>query len=323
VDLGAGLLIPTPVMIAAGCGGTGKELGGLIDLRKVGALVTRTITELPEKGSPPPRIAESPSGIVWSTGGQNPGIEAFMREELPRTSRSGIATIVSIGGRALDEFVRMASLLQSRTEVAAIEINLSGPDVELERSEMGVHADRAAEVAGAVARLSTVPVFAKLPLHAAELVEIARAVVRAGVHGLTLGGPPRAVSVSAAQLRPSLGPVVGWLSGPAVKPLTLRAVFEVSRAVPDTPILAVGGIRSGLDAIECLLAGAWAVQVGAATLVDPGAPVTVAQGIARYLKEKGLSSPADVRGRLRVPASYHSAAVTTPSGAFEVGEGGR
>ena len=309
VDLGGGLVIPTPVMIAAGCGGTGRELAGLVDLRKVGALVTRTVTERPEKGTPPPRIAETASGIVWSTGGQNPGIDAFMSEELSRMARPGTAMIVSIGGGTLDEFVRLASLLQARAEVAGIEVNLSGPDLELGRSEMGVHADRAAEVAGAVARLSTVPVFAKLPLHAAELVEMARAVVRAGVHGLTLGGPPRAVSVSARHLRPSLGPVVGWLSGPAVKPLTLRAVFEVSRAVPQTPILAVGGIRSGLDAIECMLAGAWAVQVGTATMVDPGAPVAVAQGIARYLKEKGLSSPADVRGRLRVPASYGTSEV--------------
>jgi dihydroorotate dehydrogenase (NAD+) catalytic subunit len=304
VDLGGGLVIPTPVMIAAGCGGTGKELAGLVDMHKVGALVTRTITYRPQKGSPPPRIAETASGIVWSTGGQNPGIDAFVTEELGRSPRPAAPLIVSLGGGSSDEFVRSASMLQGRTEIAAIEVNLSAPDDELGRPELGLHIDRAAEVSGTVARLSTVPVFAKLPLHATDIVELARAVIRSGVHGLTIGGSPPGVAVSAKRLRPSLGPVVGWMSGPALKPMMLRAVFEVSRVFPDTPILAVGGVWSGTDAIECLLAGAWAVQVGTATLVDPGAPVAVAQGVARYLKEKGLSSPADVRGRLRVPASF-------------------
>jgi dihydroorotate dehydrogenase (NAD+) catalytic subunit len=136
---------------------------------------------------------------------------------------------------------------------------------------------------------------------AADLAEIATAVVRAGVTGVVVGGSPPALAVQAERLRPSLGGVTGWLSGPAVKPLMLRSVFEVARAVPDVPVVAVGGIRSGTDAVEAMLAGAWAVQVGTATLVEPSAPVTVAQGIVRYLKEKGVSSPADIRARLRVP----------------------
>ena len=300
VDLGAGLVLPTPVMIAAGCGGTGREFPGLVDLRKVGAIVSRTITVHPEKGVAPPRIAESPSGVVWATGGQNPGVEVFLVDELPRLARGGSTVIVSIGGGSLDEFVRMTSLLQGRPDVAAIEMNLSGPDEELGRAELGAHVDRIAEVAGAVARMTLVPVFAKIPLHSPDLVENARAAVRAGVHGLTLGGPPPAIAVDAERLRPALGGVVGWLSGPALKPLTLKAVLEVSQALPDVPIVAVGGVRSGEDAIECMLAGAAAVQVGTATLVDPTAPVAVAQGVARFLKAKGLASPADVRARLRL-----------------------
>ncbi len=303
VDLGGGFVMPTPVMIASGCAGSGRELAGLVDLRKVGAIVTRTITIRPQKGSPPPRIAESPSGIVWSTGGQNPGIEAFISEELPRSASSPAPLVVSIGGGALDEFVAMASLLQGHPSVAAIEVNLLGADEELRRGEIGAHAERAAELAGAVARLSTVPVFAKIPIHSRDFVHVAVAVARAGVHGLTLGGSPRAAAVDAQRLRPALGPVVGWLSGAALKPLTLRAVIEVARALPTTPILAVGGIRSGLDAVECMVAGAWAVQVGAATLVDPGASVAVAQGVARFIKEKGFASPKDLRGRLRMPES--------------------
>lgn len=306
VDLG-GIVLTTPVMIAAGCAGTGKELTGLVELRKVGAIVSRTITLDPERGSPTPRIAESASGVVWSTGLQNPGIDAFVAEELPRLARSSAHVVVSIAGGTLEEYVRLTGALQGRPEVSAIEVYLSGPDLELRRPMLGAHADRAAEVAGAVARMSMVPVFAKLPIHASDLPEIAGAVIRAGATGLTIGGSPPALDVHAERLRPGLGGVTGWLSGPALLPMTLRAVFDVSRAVPDTPVVAVGGIRTGEDAVEAFLAGAWAVQVGTATLIDPAAPVSVAQGIVRYLKAKGLATPADVRSRLRVPASFGAA----------------
>ena len=306
VDLG-GIVLPTPVMIAAGCAGAGGEMTGLVDLRKVGAIVSRTITLDPEKGSPTPRIAESPAGVVWSTGLQNPGVDAFIADELPKLAASGAHVVVSIAGGGLEEYVRLTGALQGRPEVSAIEVYLSGPDAELERAMLGAHADRAAEIAGAVARMSMVPVFAKLPMHASELPAIARAVIRAGVSGLTIGGSPPALDVRSDRLRPGLGGVTGWLSGPALLPMTLRAVFDVSRAAPETPVIAVGGIRTGEDAVEAFLAGAWAVQVGTATLIDPSAPVTVAQGIVRYLKAKGLTSPADVRARLRVPASFGSA----------------
>ena len=314
VDLGAGLVLPTPVMIAAGCSGTGRELGGLVDLHKVGAVVSRSITLHPERGAPTPRITETPAGVVWSTGLQNPGIDAFVAEELPRLARAGVHVVVSIAGGGLEDYVRLTSVLQGRPEVAAIETYLSGPDVELGREMLGAHVDRAAEVVGAVARMSLVPTFAKLPLGAPEIGDVARAVVRAGAHGLTVGGPPPALAVVPGRLRPALGSVTGWLSGPALRPMMLRAVFEVARAVPDTPLVAVGGIRTGEDAVEALLAGAWAVQVGTATLIDPGAPVAVAQGVVRYLKAKGLASPNDLRGRLRVPPSFGALEPEPPEG---------
>ncbi|MEO8476373.1 MAG: dihydroorotate dehydrogenase [Actinomycetota bacterium] len=306
MDLGAGLVLPTPVVVAAGCAGTGRELGGLVDLHKVGAVVSRSITLEPERGTPTPRIAESASGAVWSTGLQNPGVDAFVAEELPRLARA-VHAIVSISGGSLEEFVRLTGTLQGRSEVAAIEVNLSAPDREVGRDILGLHVDRAVEIVGAVARMSLVPVFAKIPLWASEIIELSRGAIRAGAHGLVLGGPPPALSVQADRLRPGLGGVTGWLSGPAIKPIMLRAVFDVARAVPDVPIVAVGGIRSGEDAVEAMLAGAWAVQVGTAVLVDPAAPVEIAQGVVRYLKAKGLASPADIRGRLRVPASFGSA----------------
>jgi dihydroorotate dehydrogenase (NAD+) catalytic subunit len=306
-DLGGGLVLPTPVLIASGCAGTGRELAGLVDLRKVGGLVSRSVTLEARKGSPPPRIAETPSGTVWSTGLQNPGVSAFVDIELPRLARGGAPVIVSIAGGSVEEYVRLIGALQTRPEVVAIEVHLSGPDEEMRREVLGEHLDRTSEVVGAVARMSLVPVFAKLPMAASELPELAQAAVRAGAHGLTIGGPPAALGVRADDLRPALGGVTGWMSGPALKPLTLRAVFEVARVVPGAPILAVGGVRNSQDAVEMLLAGASAVQVGTAVLVDPSAPVEIAQGLASYLKTKGVVSPADLRARMRVPVGFRTA----------------
>ena len=306
VDLGAGLVLPTPVVVASGCAGTGRELSGLVDLRKVGGVVSRSITMEARKGSPPPRIAETPSGTVWTTGLQNPGIHVFVEAELPRLARGGAPVIVSVAGGSLEEYVRLIGALQTRPEVAAIELHLSGPDEELRRDVLGEHVDRTGEIVGAVARMSLVPVFAKLPMTTSALPQLALTAIRAGAHGLTIGGPPPALGVQSATLRPALGAVTGWMSGPALKPLTLRAVFEASRAVPDAPILAVGGVRRAEDAIEMLLAGASAVQVGTAVLVDPASPVDIARGIAAYLKDKGLASPADLRARLRVPAGFRA-----------------
>ena len=182
---------------------------------------------------------------MWTTGLQNPGIHAFIDAELPRLARGGAPVIVSIVGGSLEEFVRLIGALQTRPEVAAVELHLSGPDDELRRDVLGEHVDRTGEIVGAVARMSLVPVFAKLPMTATELPELARACVRAGAHGLTIGGPPAALGVVSATLRPALGAVTGWMSGPALKPLTLRAVFEVARVVPEAPIIAVGGVRIG------------------------------------------------------------------------------
>jgi dihydroorotate dehydrogenase (NAD+) catalytic subunit len=308
VDLGAGLVLPTPVLIASGCAGTGRELGGLVELRRVGGVVSRSITVEPRKGTPPPRIAETPAGTVWSTGLQNPGIAAFVDEELPRLARGGVPVIVSVAGGSLEEYVRLTGALQPRPDVAAIEVHLSAPDEELRREVLGEHVDRATEVVGAVARMALVPVFAKLPIVASHLPELARACVRAGAHGLTIGGPPAALEVRTGDLRPALGSVTGWMSGPAIRPQTLRGVYEAARATPEAPILAVGGVRTGEDAVEMLLAGASAVQVGTAVLVDPSAPVEIARGIAAYVKDKGLTSPADLRGRLRVPVEGSEAA---------------
>jgi dihydroorotate dehydrogenase (NAD+) catalytic subunit len=297
VDLG-GLVLPTPVMIASGCAGTGRELAGLVELRKVGGVVTRTITVEPRQGAAPPRISETRSGIVWNTGMQNPGIDVFIGAELPPWGKAGTPLIVSIGGGTLEEYVRLTGALQGQPGVHGIEVDLSGPDDDLERPMLGAHVDRVSEIVGAVARMSLVPVFAKVP-GGIDVVPIAIAAARAGATGLTLTGSPPAFVVDASSMRPTLGGGAGWLSGPALKPLTLRAIAEVARALPRMPLLASGGISTSLDAIEALVAGATAVQVGVAAMIDPTAPVSIAQGIVAELKRRSLLSPMQLRGAMR------------------------
>jgi dihydroorotate dehydrogenase (NAD+) catalytic subunit len=299
VDIG-GLVLPTPVLVASGCAGTGTELVALVDLRRVGGAVTRTITVAPRQGSAPPRIAETSSGIVWATGQHNAGIDAFLATELPAWAKTGVPLVVSIGGGTLEEYVRLAGALQGREGVGAIEVALWGPDIELDRPVIGAHVDRTTEVVGAVARMSLVPVFAKLP-GGVDVVPLALAAARAGATGLTLSASPPALAVDPSTARPVLGTTSGWLSGPALKPMTLRAVADVARALPRMPLLASGGIRTGSDAVEALLAGAIAVQVGTATLLDPEAPVTIARGILEALQARSIASPGQLRAAARRP----------------------
>lgn len=305
VDLG-GFVMPTPIMIASGCAGTGKELAGLVEVRRIGAVVTRTITVEPRQGSAPPRIVETASGIVWSTGLQNPGVDAFLATELPSWLK-GPPTVVSIGGGTLEEYVRLTGALQGRAGVGAIEVHLSGPDVEMERPLLGAHADRVTEIVGAVARMSLVPVFAKIP-GGVDVVPLAVAAARAGATCLTLTDAPPALAIDASSMRPALGGPTGWLAGPAVKPLMLRNVADVARALPRMPLIASGGVRTPIDAVEAMLAGASAVQVGTATLLDPIAPVTIAQGLATELQRRGLASPSQLRGAVA------PAAIAAPEG---------
>jgi len=298
VDLN-GVAFPLPILAASGCLGTGRE-PGLVDLHRIGGVVTRSLTLTPTKGSPTPRMAETPSGLLSWVGLQNPGVEEFVDLDLPRLAKAGVPVVASVAGTSLEEYLRVASSLQGRPGIVALEVYLGAPDDERGRGEpFSARPDRVHEVVGAVARMSRIPVFVKLPA-LGNLVEMARTCVRAGAHGLTLIDGVPGLAVDAERLRPRLAAPVGVLSGPAIKPIALAAVFQVARALPDLPIMGVGGVSKGEDAVEFLLAGAWAVQVGTAMLVNPAAPFEIAQGVLAYLKGKGIAEPADLRGRLRV-----------------------
>jgi dihydroorotate dehydrogenase (NAD+) catalytic subunit len=299
VDLN-GLRFAHPVLAASGCLATGHDVPALVDLHRLGGVVSRSLTLTPSKGAPTPRSAETASGLLSAVGLQNPGVEVFLAEDLPRLHKVGVPVIVSIAGASPEEYIRLARMVQNQPGVVAIEVYLSGPDPDRGGDPIYARADRVLEIVGAVSRLSNLPVFVKLPPLVPDLVETAQACVRAGAFGLTLVDTMPGLAVDAQRLRPKTAVPIAGLSGPALKPLALAAVFQVTRAMPDIPVMGVGGISTGLDAVEFFLAGAWAVQVGTAMLVDPAAPVEIARGILDYLRDKGIASPADLRGRLRV-----------------------
>lgn len=290
------LKLPTPVLVAAGCLRSVKDLHGLVDLHKVGGIVTTSVTLEPRAGAPNPRICETPSGILYSIGMQNPGVEAFIQGELPALLKVGIPVIVSVAGATVDEFVKVAGSLNHVPSVAGIEVNLAVPDAE-RGGVFSQSPSRASEIAGAVARHTRFPVFAKLAAETPDVVETAGACAEAGVAGVTLLSGVPGMAMSVARRRPQLGTGIGRVGGPAVKPFAMRAVFEVAQAHPEVPIMACGGVRSGGDALEMILAGAWAVQVGTAMLVEPTAPLEIARGILRYQRAMGIEDPAGIRTR--------------------------
>jgi dihydroorotate dehydrogenase (NAD+) catalytic subunit len=226
-------------------------------------------------------------------------VRAFVEEDLPRLAGAGVPVIGSVAGSTADEYLRVAQVLHVQPGIVALEIYLSCPDQERHGAPFYARPDRVAEIVGAVARLSRLPVFAKLPPLLPDLASTARAAVRAGAHGLTLIDALPGLSVDVDSRRPRLAAPVGLLSGPAIRPVAVAAVYRVAQELPETPIMGVGGIRTPADAIEFFLAGAWAVQIGTALLVDPSVHLEVAKGILAYLKDKGIGSPADLRGRLR------------------------
>lgn len=318
VDLGGGLTLAHPVVAASGCLGTGRDVPGLVDLHRLGAVVTRSLTLGPSRGAPTTRAAETASGFLSWVGLQNPGVEEFVAVDLPRLTRFGTPLIASIAGSTLDEYIRVASWLHVQPGIAALEVYLGTPDHERRGDPFYTHLERVREVVGSVARLARVPVFVKLPALLPDLVATARACVRDGARGLTLIDAVPGLAVDAAGLRSKLAGPIGGLSGPAIKPIALAAVYRVARALPEVPIMGVGGVATGEDAVEFLLAGASAVQVGTAMLVNPSAPVEIARGIGAYLKDKGIGSPAELRGRLRVRGEGEAA---EPAGGPPPGDG--
>ena len=295
--------LPSPVLTAAGCAGTGRELSQFIDVAKIGAVVTKSIMIEPRAGRPTPRTAETPSGMLSSVGLQGPGIDAFLQRDLPWLLSRGARTVVSIAGGSVREYAELASRLSDAAGVTAIEINISCPNVEDRGQVFAYQPDAAARVVDAVRRCARyeIPVFAKLSADVTDIVAIARSCVAAGADGLSMINTLRGMVIDTQTLQPALAGVTGGLSGPAIRPVAVRCVWQVRQALPDVPIIGIGGVRTGRDALEFILAGASMVGVGTAIFHDPSACARVQEELDDELARHGAERLADVMGLAHHP----------------------
>ena len=291
-----GTWFPNPVFTASGCAAAGRELDQFFDVTRIGGVVTKSIMLEPRSGRPTPRMAETPSGMLNSIGLQGPGIEAFLEKDLPWLAERGARAVVSIAGSSVDEFVKLASKIRGRPGLTLLEVNISCPNVEDRGQVFACNPHAAAEVVAAVRRVSSVPVFAKLSPDVTDIVSVARACVDAGANGLSMINTLLGLVIDTRTMRPALAGITGGLSGPAIRPVALRCVWQVHQAMPEVPIMGIGGVRTGLDALEFLLAGASAVQVGTTVFGDPSAPVRILEELRAALVERGLKNVTDVIG---------------------------
>lgn len=287
------LSLPTPILTASGCAGSGKELSAFFDLSKIGAIVTKSIMANPRSGRATPRMAETPSGMLNSIGLQGPGVERFMNEDVPWLSQTGARIIVSVAGNSVEEFARTAARVRRAGDVvSAIEVNISCPNVSNRGLVFACDPLSAKEVISAVRRSvgSTFPIFAKLSPDVTDIVAIARSCVEAGATGLAMINTLLGMVIDTKTMRPKVAGITGGLSGPAIRPVGVRAVWQVRAAMPQVPIIGMGGIMSGQDALEYILAGASAVSIGTATFHDPSAAMRIQNELSTLLGERGFAT---------------------------------
>jgi len=299
VRIGA-IELSNPILLASGTCGYGVEMAGLLDFNAIGGIVTKTVTPRPREGNAPPRIAETPSGMLNSIGLENVGIDAFITDKLPRSRELPTRIIVSVGGETIEDYVAIARRLEAAPGADAIELNLSCPNVsgglDLSQSASGCGG-----VVAAVRKVTQKPLLAKLTPNVTRIGDIARAAEEAGADAVSLVNTFIGMAIDIERRAPRLHTVTGGLSGPAIRPLALAKVYEAAKAVR-IPVVGIGGIADPADVIEFLLAGATAVQVGTANYVEPGGAGRLAPALAEYLARHGFRSPADLRGALQLPS---------------------
>jgi dihydroorotate dehydrogenase (NAD+) catalytic subunit len=295
--------LPNPVLTASGCAGSGRELAQFFDVSKIGAVVTKSVMLAPRAGRPTPRMAETPGGMLNSIGLQGPGIDAFLQRDLPWLLSRGARAMVSIAGGTVDEFAELASRLSDAAGVTAIEVNISCPNVEDRGQVFACDPGAAAAVIEAVRARARydIPVFAKLSADVTDIVAIARACVTAGADGLSMINTMLGMAIDGDTMRPVLASVTGGLSGPAIRPVAVRCVWQVREALPDVPIIGMGGVRTGRDALELILAGAGMVAVGTAIFHDPSACARILRELDDELAQRGIDRLTEVIGLAHEP----------------------
>jgi dihydroorotate dehydrogenase (NAD+) catalytic subunit len=290
--------LPNPILTASGCAGAGRELAQFIDVSKIGAVVTKSVMLAPRAGRPTPRMVETPSGMLNAIGLQGPGIDAFLQRDLPWLLSRGARTVVSIAGSTVEEFAELAARLSDAPGVSAIEVNISCPNVEHRGQVFACDVTDAGSVVAAVraGARRDIPVFAKLSPDVTDIVSIARSCVTAGADGLSMINTLLGMAIDTETMRPVLAGLTGGLSGPAIRPIAVRCIWQVREALPGVPIIGMGGVLTGRDVLELILAGASMVSVGTATFHDPSATVRILRELEEELARRGIDRLSDVVG---------------------------
>lgn len=291
----AGLKLRNPIVTSSGTYGFGEEYAPYCPLEKVGAITVKGITPEPRLGNPVPRLAETPAGMLNAVGLENPGLAEFVKSYLPRLRSMPTAVIANISGFAVEDYAYMARSLRQESGLAALEVNISCPNVKHGGMHFGTDPQSAEKVIAAVKAETDLPVIAKLSPNVTDITEMARAVQRGGADAISLINTLLGMSIDIERRKPVLANTFGGLSGPAIRPVALRMVWQVYKAV-DLPIIGMGGITSWQDAIEFFLAGASAVSIGTANFLNPRAPLEILDGIDEYCSKNGFSSISELIG---------------------------
>lgn len=283
---------PTPIFTASGCASSGKELAQFFPLKDVGAIVTKSVMSKPRHGRPTPRMAETPSGMLNSIGLQGPGIDAFLANDLPWLMEQKARVIVSIAGETIEEYSTLARKLRSASGISAVEVNISCPNVENRGLVFACDPDASRRVIDGVRKTigGELPIIAKLSPDVTNLPEIAKGVVDAGADSLALINTVLGMVINLETMRPHLGGKTGGLSGPAIRPVAVRAIYQVHAALPHIPILGMGGVASGRDALELILAGASGISVGTASFGNPTALINIQRELRELLAARGFAT---------------------------------
>lgn len=283
---------PAPIFTASGCASSGKELAQFFPLREIGAVVTKSVMNKPRHGRPTPRMAETPSGMLNSIGLQGPGIDAFLANDVPWLLAQNARVIVSIAGETADEYAVLARKLRSTPGISAIEVNISCPNVENRGLVFATDRDTSCRVIDGVRKVigGEIPILAKLTPDVTNIADVARGVIDSGADGLALINTVLGMVINLDTMRPHLGGKTGGLSGPAIRPIAVRAIYQVREALPNVPILGMGGVSSGRDALELILAGASGVSVGTASFGNPTAIINIQRELQELLAQRGFTS---------------------------------
>ena len=291
-------MLANPVMTASGTFGYGTEYSHIFDIQKLGAIVCKGTTLEPREGNPQYRLAETASGLINSIGLQNIGVKALIREKAPIWAGWGVPVIVNIAGETVDDYARLAKELDGIAGISGIEINISCPNIKAGGAEFGANPDSAARVTAAVKAATSLPVLVKLTPNTSDISKVAAAVAEAGADAISLINTLKGMYIDITIRQPLLGSKTGGLSGPAIKPIALAMVYEVAGAV-ELPVIGCGGIATASDAIEFLMAGASAIQIGTATFTNPRAPLDILEGIEQFMRKEGLKDIAKLIGAAR------------------------